>query len=1180
MERPSLGHPRLVTFYGLSVGLAGLAVLCYVLLSQQARPQWFAILAFASLSFLVQRLSFHLGTPASHSLSGVIDIAAVLALGPTGATSAALSGLTYLELKALHRRQLAARDLVEIPLFDAGLKAMMALLVAWLYGTLAGKPGNIWQGEPPLSFQITGWELLAILAVCLTWFILDHIGWGILDYLEGGIDRLRRFVRDAFPLSLLTELLPLPVSIVLAWCYTPLPWAFVLLALVIVAVALLAQRWAEGRLELTRRVAELTTVEQVGRAIAQAQLDVEALCRLLYEHVSHIADATIFSLGLFVGHDYIIKLWMQEGQREPERTFHLSPGVGLVTWMRDSHQPLLVRDFEKESESLPARPAYVSDRPPRSALFVPLMAGETVIGTMSVQSYQRDAYGQSDLRVLSAMANQAALAIQKAQLYAQVRKRAHQLETIGQVSRKVAATLEIEVLFQQAVDLIRESFGYYHVAIFTADREQQTVTYEASASAGAQNVTHDIEWGQGLIGWVAAHAQPVIANDVANDARYLCVQALDETRSEVVVPLLLEKELVGLLDVESDQLNAFGPDDQFILETLGDQVAIAIQEGRLYAAKQQQAWLATALLQVADTLNRLSDMDDVLTNIVRLTPMLTGVDRCGILLWDEETETFLPTQTYGLTPELGAQFEQMTFPVGAVRALDLIREDPSPMVVDAADDQDLIPRALLETFNIGQVILLPLLAQGDLIGIMLVDCVGEARASNEQTMPMLSGIANQAAMVVQSARLLQARQEEAYVSMALLQVAAAVSRSTPLTDALAAVVRITPLLVGVEACTLFLWDAATHSFLPYQQYGLPKETLTDFWQLRFAQHGPPASDLKSGRPYLTVEDTPELAAVASILAKSSLLILPVAIKGELVAIMSVDCSGPIRRFTQRRLGILTGIASQAAIAVENDRLLREAAEQARMKQELEVARRIQTSFLPEFCPDVPGWELAAIWRSAREVGGDFYDFIPILPSGAENQEERGQTGVVIADVADKGVPAALFMALSRTLLRTMAMSRRSPATAVAQANNLILADARAELFVTLFYAVLEPDSGDVTYVNAGHFPPFLVRAANGTTEELRTGGMAMGVLPDIEYVEHTTHLHPGDTLVLYTDGLIEASDSEGQMFRKDRLKEVIQAHRSVSAEELAKSIDDAVAAFVGDAPQSDDLTLVIIKRQT
>jgi serine phosphatase RsbU (regulator of sigma subunit) len=508
----------------------------------------------------------------------------------------------------------------------------------------------------------------------------------------------------------------------------------------------------------------------------------------------------------------------------------------------------------------------------------------------------------------------------------------------------------------------------------------------------------------------------------------------------------------------------------------------------------------------------------------------------------------------------------------------LVRWDKNPLLISTERDGLLVPRYLAETFDIQEMAMLPLLAQGELLGVMLVDYAGKPHPFSDRMVEMLTGIANQAAMVIQSAHLLQAQQEEAYVSMALLQVAEAVSRSTSLEEAVSTIVRITPILAGVEACVLYLCNQESGTFIPYQQYGLEPEALASFWQSPIRPNEAIVQRLSAGQPFVNVQELGEGPNSAALPSQGSLLALPLQSRGDLLGIMSVDHTGSARRFEERWLRILTGIAGQAALAVENDLLLQEAAEQERMKKELEVAQRIQTSFLPECCPTIPGWELATIWRPAREVGGDFYDFFPLPPDRGQGAREAGRTGLIIADVADKGVPAALFMALSRTLVRTMAMEGRSPSVAIAQANDLILADARSELFVTLFYAILLPSSGDICYVNAGHMPPLVVRAEEGITERLTPHGMAMGVLPGIDYEQHPLHLRPGDTLVLYSDGVIEASDTDKDMYGRDRLMELVTAHRSEPAEELAQIIDQSVADFVGGAEQFDDFTLVVARR--
>ncbi len=266
-------------------------------------------------------------------------------------------------------------------------------------------------------------------------------------------------------------------------------------------------------------------------------------------------------------------------------------------------------------------------------------------------------------------------------------------------------------------------------------------------------------------------------------------------------------------------------------------------------------------------------------------------------------------------------------------------------------------------------------------------------------------------------------------------------------------------------------------------------------------------------------------------------------------------------------------ATQVAIAVHNMLLLRRTDEAlARKLAELSVGREIQLSLLPKVNPSVPGWQFAAMYEAARDVGGDFYDFceLPGTPT---------RLGVVIADVADKGVPAALFMAVSRTIIRSVAISGRSPASALMRANQLILADSQADLFLSAIYLILDPVTGRVSFSNAGHNRPLLVRAATGQLSELTLRGIVLGAFDDITLQDDTLDLAPGDALVLYTDGVTDALNGDGEEFGEQRLFDVVQASASGTAEQILWSITGALAGFIGETEQADDVTCVVIKRE-
>jgi len=253
---------------------------------------------------------------------------------------------------------------------------------------------------------------------------------------------------------------------------------------------------------------------------------------------------------------------------------------------------------------------------------------------------------------------------------------------------------------------------------------------------------------------------------------------------------------------------------------------------------------------------------------------------------------------------------------------------------------------------------------------------------------------------------------------------------------------------------------------------------------------------------------------------------------------------------------------------------------ARMQErELQMARQVQVSLLPDLTQEVPGWGVAAFWQPARVVAGDFYDLFPVrLAPGAGGAQGWG---VVIADVSDKGMPAALFMALSRSAVRTSVAQGQSPCEGLARANGLICADATSGMFVSLFYAQLDPYSGEMTYVNCGHNPPLLLRAGEGEFVELTRTGMVLGIEETAPYEERRIQLGVGDLLVLYTDGLTEALNAQGQEYGLPRVQRLILDHRVAPAVELAAELERAVTTWAGGAAPValyDDATVVVIKR--
>ena len=240
-----------------------------------------------------------------------------------------------------------------------------------------------------------------------------------------------------------------------------------------------------------------------------------------------------------------------------------------------------------------------------------------------------------------------------------------------------------------------------------------------------------------------------------------------------------------------------------------------------------------------------------------------------------------------------------------------------------------------------------------------------------------------------------------------------------------------------------------------------------------------------------------------------------------------------------------------------------------LQNELDLARSTQQSILPKTFPESPDYQVFANMEPARNVGGDFYDVIRL-------EDER--VGLAIADVSDKGVPAALFMMSSRTLLKGAAIGSIDPGEAIREVNELLYDENESLMFVTVLYSIYDPASGILTYSNGGHDAPMLVRSDGTTTLLPLTGGVALGIAPDQKFLSRTVQLEPGDTVVFYTDGVTEAMNGDGEQFGVQRMSDVFAASPPRNSEQAAQAMFDAVKAFVGDTPQSDDITCLALHR--
>ncbi len=301
----------------------------------------------------------------------------------------------------------------------------------------------------------------------------------------------------------------------------------------------------------------------------------------------------------------------------------------------------------------------------------------------------------------------------------------------------------------------------------------------------------------------------------------------------------------------------------------------------------------------------------------------------------------------------------------------------------------------------------------------------------------------------------------------------------------------------------------------------------------------------------------------------SVLAVPLGVAEKVFGIIYADSPIAEGRFTEDHLKVLTTLASVAAIRVENARLVESRLQQERLERELQLAMEIQQRFQPTAPPIVAGYEFQGISFPCYEIGGDYYDFIA---------RPDGRMVITLGDVSGKGTAAALLMSSLHAAIHAQTGSHDSLVETISAVNKYLAENIPPNRFVTLFYAELDPESGTLSFLNAGHNPPLIVHAA-GTVEQLAAGGLPLGIRPNAEYREGRTQLQFGDVLVIYSDGVTEAASPSGEEFGPTRLYEVVQRNVEASAAGIRDRIESALTKFSQGTQAADDITLVIVKRQ-
>lgn len=402
----------------------------------------------------------------------------------------------------------------------------------------------------------------------------------------------------------------------------------------------------------------------------------------------------------------------------------------------------------------------------------------------------------------------------------------------------------------------------------------------------------------------------------------------------------------------------------------------------------------------------------------------------------------------------------------------------------------------------------------------------------------------------------------------LIEVNSLISSSLNLDQILENVMTISKQVMNADASSLMLIDEKTNELVYQVALGAVGEKLKQEFRLKMGQ-GIAGSVAQDGKPLL-IEDVyshPKFFQghdEATGYRTKSMIAVPLKVGQRITGTAQVINRLDGNVFDADDLELFIALCGMAAIAIENAKMHRSLMEKQRLVKDMEFARTVQESFLPQQAPEIVNFKFSSHYTSALEVGGDFYDFIPL---------DKGRTGVAVGDVSGKGVPAALYMAKLGSDLKTLAHTEKDPAAALQRLNNLLVERSRRGMFATVLYLEIDPEKSSVTMSNAGHLPPVLKKADGTVTRLSGAGGSPLGILPGMQFDQVTFALMPGDTVILHTDGIIEAMNGADEQYGYERFEKIIRKS-SPAPDTLKSAIIADLNRFTGLSCQHDDMTLV------
>jgi serine phosphatase RsbU (regulator of sigma subunit)/ribosomal protein L29 len=582
----------------------------------------------------------------------------------------------------------------------------------------------------------------------------------------------------------------------------------------------------------------------------------------------------------------------------------------------------------------------------------------------------------------------------------------------------------------------------------------------------------------------------------------------------------------------------------------------------LSAELEHQAGRLRLVNRIALVLSSHLDQQEILDLAARELVGLFWADHTGTVLFDEAEGYGLCVAEHPPTEAVGWRIPLQNNLLYAELARSL---RPVCISSTASDERAAASRDVFQRLGIVSLMVVPLVSRGRLIGSISLDSMGRPREFTHEEQELFMTVAAAIAAAIENARLFAAEQSAHRTADTLREVARVISASLDAQEVLSLILGELQRIIPYDSASIMLLEGELLRVAAMRRgNGLPTPSTVVF---RLDEQNGAALAVRERRPVVIADthDNPNWRIdVASYVR--SWLGAPLIVRDTVLGVLNINACEP-GRFSDADAKTARAFASQAAVALENARLYEESV--TRVEQELQIARQIQSKLFPRALPSIPGLTIAAECLPAHETGGDFYDFVMLGPQ---------RLAIMVGDASGKSIPGAMLMAVARSIARSEARDHETPQEVMRETNRWVADDVPPGAFVAFCYATFDAERRRLALANAGQLSP-IRRCADGSVEYLESPGsrLPLGVSLDRPYAALELACEPGDTLIFYTDGVVEAHSPAGELFGFERLEALIASHGSLAPQELIDQVLADVERFAAERPQHDDMTLVVLR---